>query len=43
VNVESITSDHHEMLRNDELCNGAYEGRTLYYLDINGDYCTGGP
>ena len=35
VNVESITSDHHEMLRNDELYNGAYKGRTLYYLDIN--------
>jgi hypothetical protein len=34
VDVESITPDHHVVLRNDELFNGAYKGRTHYFLDI---------
>jgi len=33
VNVESITPDHHEVLRNDELLQRCILGRT-HYLDI---------
>ena len=34
VNVESITPDHHVVLRNNEFRNGAHLGRTQFYLEI---------
>ena len=35
VNVESITSDHHEMSQNDELFQQCIRGENTYNLDIN--------